>query len=408
MQTPFHKWDAPGRNVNSPSFATGGLTFVTAVQQNREMMYEDGANFMESSSAPIPFRASRDGTTMAVLAGARTTSTSGTDVMRHHCWADVNGAGVRQVSSTFLRAPQGGARGYTIQRGPSSYYHWGHYQGPTTGFEISDNGDRIACVTHPTTLSVSSTSRTTWSNGRQDIIAWSTSNDWATSTQSFSSASYFNTPILWRMGAIVFTKDNNGMLFWAGHSVTNSTGGDPSDSTGSNYDEDQTSTKLYGCFYSWNFSTSTLRSTQASNVGGNINGIRTYNTTTSKVTWTATRFGTQQGAVQPSSGFISANRDFLYINNSSPIGSGAVVGGADSRTTSRLLGWNISSLSGPSINGHAAGEGFAVDAWPTRRSFIPKYYYPYYEFDFRYFTARALGGRWSTDHGRGHGLRVLG
>ncbi|MDA1194055.1 MAG: Ig domain-containing protein [Planctomycetota bacterium] len=127
MQTPFHKWDNPTSQSNT-FLSSGGFGIVTI--PNNDMYLYDGWNMGENSTAPVPFRSSADGKHMALLAGPRSASTSGTDVMSHFCWVSSNGGDFRQASTVARHSPGGASRGYGLARGPTAYYHWGRFSAP--------------------------------------------------------------------------------------------------------------------------------------------------------------------------------------------------------------------------------------------------------------------------------------
>ena len=146
MQTPFNgvwhrEMTSTNTNWNSTNSTFSGVRFY----QRQVIMY-DNVSYTTQSVAPHPFRVNRAGTHCALLAGPRVANfVSSSDAMRHYVWVDT-GTGFVQVSSNTSRwSPMGGSRGTTMRRGNSTmwYYHWGWYDGPTTGFEIS--GRRQSC-----------------------------------------------------------------------------------------------------------------------------------------------------------------------------------------------------------------------------------------------------------------------
>lgn len=167
MDCPFQKWDSLTRR--NSSFSSSGTTFYYTTQD--EMYLYDGFNGQESSLAPMPFRVSGDGAHMACLAGPNEPSAGSADVMSHFVWVDSNGTGFRQASGARRHMPQGAGRGYALTRGPRSYQHWGRFTGPTTGFEISHAGDKVAaCYNTRGTIGSWTSANSEWNNNRQDIM----------------------------------------------------------------------------------------------------------------------------------------------------------------------------------------------------------------------------------------------
>jgi len=391
MQTPFQKWDTPTSTSSGPSFATGGLTFVVSTTMNQEMYLYDGSNLLENATAPVPFRVSADGHHCALLAGKASASTSGSDVMAHLCWVDSNGNGFRQVSSNTARhCPQGAGRGYSLRRGPNSYKHWGAYSGPSGAFEISDDGRNVAYA-YNTIGSVSATSSTSnWNNNREDVIAIRTTNGgtdpWTSTTgEKLVTEKTFGGTIKWRFGSIVFTADNDGVVFWGGASAR-----DPlSTSTSGNYPPSR-SIYYHGTYYGYDMTSggtgtsAVVRGLMPTSAGG-IGSFPTYDGTAGgssspfapvTTTWTAVL-----GYIKPLGGFVSKNRKYFYVVNYHATA-------ASDQSQYTLLGLNIENLAGAGTpSGHNTGRGFKPTNWPSRRGFLPGYYYqPHYALDYAYYN----------------------
>jgi hypothetical protein len=379
MQTAFHKFDSitSFQSVFDPS--TSGFTQIEIASS--EMYLYDGANLDEQGLAPMPFRVSRNGNVCAILAAVDPNTTFHANVMNHHVWADVNGVGLRQVSTAQRHSPQGGGRGYGLAYGPNSVPHWARYTGPTTGFEVSDDGSKIAVVVNRRTGSISSFSSNNWDNDRQDLIGFSTTDNWSTSAEAFisgndaGSSRRFAGSSKWRFGSLVFTKDNQGLVFWAGvpWSPTNAGGG---------------AHTFVGTFYSYEFSTDTLKSILPTADGGNSGGLVTY-TTASPFNPSTTDWTTAAGLVKPVGGFLSRNRDFFYVTTLGALST-------SKQTNMQVIGVNIRTLNNAaSINGIPDGRAFAVSNWPAQRGFLSTYlYYPFYSLGSqRYFMpGRGMGG----------------
>ncbi len=380
MQTTFHKWDSAFSTVSS--FSSSGTTFNTTT--NDEMHLFDGANFMENDQAPAPFRINWNGDHCAMLAGPRTTTSgSSVELYRMYAWVDPNGAGFRQVStnSTARRATMGGGRGYGLSRGPNSYRHWGTYTGPTPGLEINEQGDRIAFVCHDTTASVSPSNSSAWAAYDQKVLACSTTNGWTSASEVDITSNRFASAIIWRFGSLVFTKDGDGLLFWAGYSNRGAT----SASTSGN-DPPQRSFHFSGTYFSWNFNSNTLLGALPTAAGGSSISGGLGNHTASTFSPATTNFTTTKGVIRPIGGFKSTDGRFFYVTTMSAV-SGS------NQTANQLIGFNIASLTGPSINGKTAGRGFLLTGWPQQYGFLPGYhYYPHYALDFRYYAPGRSAG----------------
>lgn len=387
MQTPFQKFENP-MTVTSTLLGFNPTTFGTITYPNTEMYTYDGWNMVENGIAPIPFRVSGNGSTCALLAGIETGSTSHTNNMNHHVWVDVSGAGVRRISTVRRHSPQGAARGYTLGRGPGAYMQWARYNGPTTGFEISHDATKVAVCVNRSTASISLTSSSNWYNYRQDVIAFSTTNAWNSATEHFVTGNDSGTTVrfggagthLWRFGALIFTKDNAGLIFWGGRNAQNNT-------VSTTYEN---SVRFTGTFYSYNFSSDVVRSIFATADGGNDLGINTTNFTTGTPYNPTPPGGTTSqthGRIRPGGGFISKSGDYFYCVHLQAI-SGSI------QRSCGLVGINIRSLSGAVVGSQPPeGNGFVVGNQHTRRGFLPVYYYyNYYAMDYRYYSPGGSAG----------------
>ncbi|MFM8981143.1 MAG: hypothetical protein ACKOSS_11875, partial [Planctomycetia bacterium] len=387
MQTPFHKLANASYLSSSPSFATGTITFVVQQVPNDDMYTYDGSNLYETSLAPMPFRVSKNGTTVAILAGREPSASncptcSYVDNMNHMVWTHHATNGLKQLSTTRRHSPQGGSRGYSLARGPGSWRGWGTYTGPTTGFEISDDATTVAVVVNRSTSSISPTSTANWYNFREDIVAFTTTNGWSTVTTvqvtgtESGGTQLFGGTHIWRFGALVFTADSAGLIFWGGWGAQNN-------SISTAY---QSSRNWTGTFYSWNFGTSTLRAILPTAAGGGVDGVFTYSTSTVvNPTWSA--YNGAAGRIRPMGGFISRNRNFFYV-----VTLGAV--SATDQAQNTLVGVNIRSLNtATSLNGWTDGQGFRVLGQPARRGAIGGYYYTtYYPLEYRYYAPAGQDG----------------
>ena len=389
MQTAFQIYDGTAYKYSY------GFTDTSRADQDQYLY--DGSNVAENGLAPVPFRASADGSAVAILAGVNSTSTYSSAVMSQNVWVDYDGS-LYQLSTTARHCQHGAGRIGSLARGPSGYFHWGARTGPSGAFEISDDGLKVAVV-----VSRSGTinggggqyddSDSNWTE-REDVIAYepSSGSSWASgaseiqvtgadsgSTMVFDSSP---TPFRWRFGSLVFTRDGNGLVFWGGYSAKNPTGTHLSwyqnyPYSGSwqsySYMWENAANEYFGTLYSYNFSNGEVRSLLPGSAGGGADGEKTYSTSTQVSPSTSGSFNGNQGNIRPAGAFVSMNGDFLYMVSNSPLsGSNA--------TQNTLVGVNIRSLDGQTnssiaINNHPDGKGFAVGNWPTRRGFLPCYYY---------------------------------
>jgi hypothetical protein len=404
MQTPFQLFQ------NNPGYPSSSYIASTSLSDTETYMRE-GANLHESSAAPVPFRVNALGDKVAILAGQHTTNTNAVDVMSHFVWVDDNGT-LRRLTTTARHSPRGAAltgrlRGFLTR--------WTVFLkgGPSGAFEISDDGLKVAVVvSRDTTINgaLGGDSDTNW-DVREDVVAFSAvSGNWANGattiqvtgndSATIGAAKVFDdspTNFLWRFGDLSFTRDNNGLLFWGGHSAKNAL----SNVTGFNYTWTQNScygsgfsaTTYYcwnntstvdvmantaatfaGSYFSYNFTTGGTRSLLAATNGGPSTGVNsTPYTTSNQFSPTNTAWAGNQGKIVPMGSFHSLNGNFKYV-----VTQGAI--NTSDPTNWRLLGFNVRSLNGAaSINTKPDGDGFVVGGQPSRRGFIGGYVpYPYY------------------------------
>lgn len=362
LQTPFQLHDTDIENyvgfvtTFSPTFSQ---TQVNTPFTSRDMYLRDGWNAVETGLAPMPFRVSGDGTTCAILAGAETNSTNHASNQLHHVYADISGTFTKVSDATARHSPQGGGRGYSLARGPMNYRHWGSYTGPTTGFEISHDASKIAVVVNRQNSLVNGFSNTNWYNFTQDVIAYTKTGatTWSSPMQvtgiEGAGTPRFSTSYLWRYGSLIFTKNADGLLFWAGYQNWPGTAADVRAQTA--YQS--------GTYYSFRFSDSQLRSVFAQADGGPNSGqavVSVFPITPTPFT----TFNPIQGRIKPAGGFISRNRNFAYIMTFAAIAP-------SDNTANQLLAIDITDLTlGASLSpGRLKGNGFKVGGQVTRRGF---------------------------------------
>ncbi len=375
--------DANWTNTSGAPLQTRFQSYSTALVSGyapASHMHFDGSNLLENSLCPIPFRVSADGRSCAILAMPDQT-VLGVNSQAWHVWVDFQGAGVRRLSSAARHITGGSARGYTLARGSSTntYENWHRYAGPTPQMEISDDGSKVAVVVNRYAATPTYTSPTvSWPTQREDVIAYRTADNvtWTefpvtgdgAGTNVFSSAA----AAIWRFGCLVFTKDNNGLVFWGGFSsyaAANST---------SSY---QISHMLAGTLYGADVATATAvtgvtaTSLLPTTSGGSSAGSGVAYTTSSPYnpTLPALAYSAEAGVIKPYGGFLSRNREFLYIVN-----KGAIVAASNEYP---LVGVNIRSTNtASSINGRTDFRGFSFSTWPARRGFISGTYNYYAQY----------------------------
>jgi hypothetical protein len=363
LQTRFHLYSNPLVS----GFATGAN------------MHFDGSNLLENSICPMPFRVSADGRSIAVLAMPDQTVVN-TNAQAWHVWVDFQGSGVRRLSTAPRHITGGGTRGYTLGRGSNNntYENWHRYHGPTPHLEISDDGSKVAVVVNRYAGSPTYSSPTvSWPTAREDVIAYRTpdnvswtelpiTGDGAT-TNVFSAT---GSP-MWRFGALVFTKNSSGLVFWGGFSSFL-----PTSTTTTN----QFSHTLAGTLYGVDVSSATgitgvtVTSLLDATAGGSSVGVASFTTASPYAPTLPTGTGsTVAGVIKPYGGFLSRNREFLYMVNKGAISTG--------QNEYPLLGVNIRSTNtAANINGHTDFRGFAVGGWPARRGFVSGTYNYYSQY----------------------------
>ena len=389
MQTPYQDYYSGFNDYGGP----GVINYTNS-----------GHNCMETSYAPHPFRVNGDGNACAILAAVTTgETTSGSNILKHHVWIDYEGS-LHQLS-TVRRRTSGGGRLLSLCSGPFSTptsvspswitpatYAWGGYDGPTTRFEISDDGLKVAVAyNRSTTVYGVQTSYSTYPYVyRSDIAAYATTaaSEWGShsiheitgdSSTSTAPSGKFSTPHTWRFGALVFTADGEGLVFWGGYSNYS-----PTATTMSTAYYWYYGAKSYvGSIYSYDFSDGSVRNILSSSDGGCNKTVGAAFTSTS---FSTSSWQTDGGVIKPFGGFISQNREFLYIATKGAINTSNYRDGT-------LIGVNIRSLNtSQSINGHSDGRAFVVGGFNSLNGFYDKQYYlHYYGLGYYYYY---LGYNW--------------
>jgi hypothetical protein len=328
-------------------------------------------NRAENDTAPIPFRVSADGTSCAIMCGPYDGALSGATPFMFRPYVDRNGAGFVVASSTNRRAPYGAARAHRLRFGPAYYGYaglaqWGKHEGPSGGFEISDDGTRIAySVSAATTVRNSASYYSSyqayyymeWASTRMDVVAAITTTNWATFTERQVTSSMFGGSHKWRFGGLAFSRDGDRLFFFGGMSQKDAGGStDYAYWTTSIYNA---SAWVTGTYYLFEFSSpAQVRSVVPTNAGGT--GSNTYSAS-SPFNPTAATLSANWGVVAPFGGFWSQNGSFLYIDTAHPMSS-------SDGTCHRLIGINTTAAT---INGKLGKAGFAVGNWPSVRGFLP-------------------------------------
>ncbi len=384
MQTPGQLW----RPLNLSTSNGWDRNWVSPESH----MY-GGMNLLENSLAPMPFRVNAAGTHCALLAASRATSvTSTSDPMNFYCWVDTGTGSFKRVTSVRRKVPQGGQRIGALHIGPaSSYRHWGYYDGPSTGFEISDDGSKIAFAYQ--TFGTWSSSTTSTFGGihqqyghfnrfRQNVLVTKSTSgtSWPGFTENEVTRNTFGGTHLWKFGCLTFSPKNDKLFFYAGASNgdtdTTSDGSFSIFSTSTSYSYyswDQWSWQKRGSFYVFDTSDAVgseeVKNVFASADGGHGSAGTLYTGTTTgrfNPTDPSSTYQTNWGYLQPRGGFMSENRQFLYLYNKNIL----TTSGNGSNTGGMLVGINLTDQA---VNGHAAETGFRLGKWPNRRSFLVDY-----------------------------------
>ncbi len=376
--------NAPGKGMQTP-FQCFDRSFGSSTSgADQQMISSHGYNAFEASLARSPFRVNADGNACAILAAPTTANTVGNDVMNFFAWVDYQGA-LAQLSTQARHHINAGGRGTALRHGPNVYPCaglWGAYNGPTTGFEISDDGLLVGATCSredSVTANPSATSQDDWGY-REDIYLWKSTGGtpWSSSTETnvTGAAGYegtSNSPTnavfetqTWKFGALAFTRAGDGLVFWAGYHNNAPT------STSAYYRYGEFKAKWFvGSLYSYSVQDGAVRNILPSSAGG---CSKTVGSALSTVSFSTSALGTDGGVIKPWGGFYSMNGDFLYIVNKGALSSSL-------SANAQLVGVNLRSLdtddSDPdrSLNGHPDGRAFHVTGLPSRRGFYVAAYY---------------------------------
>ena len=381
MQTPGQLWRRLDFYSGRPEWM-GGHTHMF-----------NGMNVNEDSLAPMPFRVNAAGTHCALLAASRATSyVSTSDPMNFYCWVDTGDGSFKRVTSVRRKSPQGGQRVGALHIGPAdAYRHWGYYDGPSGGFEISDDGTKIAIAYQ--TFGTFSSSHNSTSGGihapyghfnryRQNVVLTKSTSgsSWGGYSENEVTRNTFGGSHLWKFGGFAFSPKSDKLFFFAGASNGSTTSlTEVNFSVGSTtysygrYSADQWSWQKVGNYYVFDTSASAgsevVKNVFAAAEGGHGSAGTSYTTTTSGRFNPTDPSGTYQsnwGYLHPRGAFFSENREFMYLHLRAVISTS----GNGAHTPGTVVGINLTDAA---VNGHAAETGFRVGKWPLRRGFTPSY-----------------------------------
>ncbi|MCC7138576.1 MAG: hypothetical protein IT460_09150 [Planctomycetes bacterium] len=425
LSTTFHRWAPPGAtglNSNttawtpSPALASyAGSNFLTTGGSPSKsdlggLSYSWG-NFAENSSAPIPFRVSRNGRAVAIVAADGVTASgahlAGVNFMSRSVYVDyydsVGGTWNFREAATARRRFAGGTRLSGCRGGEHVSKSYSYYQGPATQLEISDDGTIVAAVYN---ASVSSWTDSASSGGASNFgssansyelvsvmsaAGASSSDPWATRSENLITSTTFTlTNTQWRFGSLAFTRNATSMpgstaagalMFWGGLSwyVAGSYG------FSSGYCQ---ASHLTGTIFQWNpnggswASTGQLQSILATTEGGT--GVNTYSSGTPNTPSLTNYDPGGRGAIMPVASFYSNDGRFYYIESMSPLTNGVTSSGTattspNDATRGRLIGVQVldTTTTITSTPGNKLPlRAFAVAPWPTdpgSRGFGPNY-----------------------------------
>jgi hypothetical protein len=377
----YHKWMTPGASAIATPTSTGITPYATSFTSpsgiNPHFFAYNYANFSESSMAPHPFRVSADGNACAMLGAPDSfAGVTGTNFMKYYLFVDFDsGSGTpafREISGGTPRRFGTATRigGYACGQDTASFYSssstdrlYGWYDGPATQLEVSDDGTRVAAVYNDYASTWSTNGRNNERLGAEELLVFrgtaGGSDPWS-SVATTSPTGLFSSPVYWRVGNLAFTRDGNGLVFWAGFS---------------NYDGNYNGIPSYthppiqtGTLYATDLSSATTNVTSilAQGDGGGTTGVSTHTPSNPLSINGFTNWNGAQGCVNPMGGFYSNDGNFLYVRSWSPLNN-------SDPTLNRLVGVNVSAVSSSTIGGRTAMRAFAP-SWPTRYGFGPEGY----------------------------------
>ncbi len=403
----FQRWSSPGCSAtltygNYPPYATIPTGFGNYDTGPYSVLYSQTttgssvttvspdffvyhwANFHEKGGAPHPFRVSADGRACAIIGGANQSpsvaiSTFVAGFLNRSVYVDYNFSFREAISTTTRRfLPPSRSLGHILGETYSEQY--GHWNGPGTQFEISDDGTKVAAVYNASTAAWSShpvyarMGYGTYDYAAREELAYLAgtaggSDPWASKSEVLATSGKIYSSLLWRLGSLAFTRDGSAVVFYGGFSVY--TAGYP-------YYYYQWPNGMYGTLYSWSTSSQALQSILSSSDGGSTDNSGSGVTyTTSSLAGAG--FGTNNysysstwGRIRPKLSFLSNDGNFMYVCSQDALNT-------SDYTSGRLVGVNIKDSS-TTVSGRTPLRAFAV-GWPTMFAFMPEaaYYYSYYQ-----------------------------
>ncbi len=384
LSTTFQRWAPPGA-ISLGSNTTGWTPSPGAVSSNflttgsptyspQDFYSGNWANFAENSAAPMPFRVSADGKCCAIVAASNTTAgvPGSVNFLRRMVYTDYfdttsSTHTFNQLGATTRRF-FGGTRLSGVINGEYNNRWWGWHNGPTTQFEISDDGKAIGAIYNASaqSWSTSMASNISWTDAREDLAVFTAggaaANPWSSSTETLVTSTRFTGGMCWKFGGLAFTRDATstagGLVFWGGTSLAGAT----SFTSGfySSFDA--------GSLFSWNIGTSACAGILPAAEGGQ--GTSTYTAGSPNSTVPSAWSETSRGSIQMFSYFISPDGRFVYYESLSPLTNGTTSTGTlttspNDATCGRLVGVNIVDTT-TTVNTRLPMRGFAVGGpWPT-------------------------------------------
>jgi hypothetical protein len=382
LSTAFHRWCPPASSsLNSPTnnwvpspgaaptdyTQTGAPSYMAADVQAYSF-----ANFTADSAAPMPFRVSADGGSIAIVAAdginaaTRADTQNTTNFLNRSIYVDFNN--IFREAGVVKRRFSGGTR--TAGARPGEYINklYGWYQGPSTQLEISDNGTIVADVYNASVASWNNIGQSGPALSREDLSVirgtGAITDPWTAKSETIVSTFFTND--IWRFGCLHFTRDATSsssgvagaLWYWAGAGLYfPNNAGDPYTRL----------SLMSGSVYQYTISTATSINALPFAAGGHSSGVFTVTsggpTSTIPGNWTSTL-----GSIMPDGYFISNDGRFLYMECLSPLmdnattASGSPISGNDS-TAGRLIAMPVLDTS-TVINGNAANRAFALTGWP--------------------------------------------
>jgi hypothetical protein len=391
LSMPWHRWGHPGTGSNtsynyayyaellSTYAATAGNTYLAA-----DFFPGNFANFAENSMATTPFRVSANGKACVIVASPNSIggSVSTANFLTHYLFCDFDTGSATVDASDFrmiqhATAPTarrfrgasriGGNRkadsgmGYSISTSYGSYMN-GWFDGPATQMEVSDDGRFVAAVFNnsPGVAWAAQQGYNYVPSYREDIAlckaSGSATQPWATTVEDATiTSSTFLGGNIWKFGALAFTRDASGFVFWGGCGYYYS---NQASYSYNNYILNE------GTLYCYNILTNARQMILAQTDGGNQDGTSSIPVTYGSITYTisaGTTYGSM-GSIKPLACWYSGDGNFYYMMSLGALSSG-------NQTGQRFVGVNVKgnpAVGANTVNGKVPLVGFAP-SWPSAR-----------------------------------------